>query len=163
MITYHIPQHPSENPVLDDGMYKAVIRSVSINEYRRGTRRYVRIVLWLPKEELHLVTNVYLRYGLGPRGSELRLLRFCRAVGLWPIDINERPQEFGGRQLGVTLSQTTPEQSGMPRRYSDVLRFWPGNAEENHHEVRMDAQEASDLDSVASESDQTSLVSQSAR
>ena len=54
-----IPNHPSDNISIPDGIYGCVIRQIVHGEYA-GHQHFVRIVLWLQEQGQYFVTNIYL-------------------------------------------------------------------------------------------------------
>ncbi len=118
-----IPAHPSENAKVLSGVHEAVVEHVIQSEKRNGDP-YVRIVLWLPTQEVHLVTNVYFPKGRALR-SQQRLWIFCQILGLEMFDIVEQPELFEIKKLQVQTYQVDTKHSNVCWKYTDVKRFLP--------------------------------------
>ena len=119
------PIHPAQNPLITDGVYDAVVESVTTGECNDGTRTYVKILLWLPGAKKYLVTNVYFDHERAYQPSAGRLWRFCWAVGLEMADVCEYPEEFQGLPLQIEVERADPAYSGQKDEYSDVRLFLP--------------------------------------
>lgn len=118
-----IPRHPSENPSIPAGIYPAVIKKVTHREYAGGDH-YIRIVMWLPDQMKHVVSNIYAPHQFSQRAQQ-RLSMFCLMVDLTPYDVLENPGLFEGRKLRIQVRRFQDETSLTQRQYSDVELFLP--------------------------------------
>ena len=119
-----IPRHPSGNPSLPAGIYPVVIRQLVHGEYA-GHGHYIRIVLWMPEEMTHFVSNLYLP-GEYSRKAHERLGMFCRSVGLLPGHLLDKPKnKFVGRWLRIKIRRYLSQNGLEERQYSDVELFLP--------------------------------------
>ena len=125
-----IPQGPWYNPKLEEGAYDAVIKSVHESVYGKNRDRYIQVVLWLPDEEAHFVTNLYLPENKPDNRSVKRLYQLCKCVGQMPQDALDNPQWFEGEDLQVTVKQMKGVRGNRGQAYCDVDLFLPAGSVE---------------------------------
>lgn len=122
-MTQRVPQHPTENPRLDDDTYSATILHAIEGTYGQD-EQFVQIQFWLPEKETALVTNFYFARGRSWK-VQRRFWIMCKIIGLEPCDLAYEPELFEGRKLRIITRRVDPRVSKVARWYSDVDRFLP--------------------------------------
>lgn len=112
---------PWYNPLLDEGIYDAVIDELRHTSFGENDDPMVQILLRIPSKRTYLITNVYFPHGRSI-GSQQRLWYLSTCVGLTLAELYEYPEDFAGRQLRVHLQ---PQSDGLHETYSDVTAFLP--------------------------------------
>ena len=125
-----IPQGPWYNPNLEEGAYDAVIKNVHEGVYGMPRDKYLQVVLWLPDEEAHFVSNFYLSSNKPDNRSVYRLYRLCKCVGRVPQDALDDPALFEGEELQVTVKTMKGVRGNSGRAYCDVGLFLPAGSVE---------------------------------
>lgn len=123
-----VPQHPSDNPSLPDGVYDATIKQIVHGEYG-SDGHFVRFLFWLPDQGKCLVTNFYFPNGQSIK-TQQRLWNLCSMVGLELVDVLEEPKRFEDRRLKIKTRKVEPTDSHSSRSYSDVALFLPAQIED---------------------------------
>ncbi len=125
-----IPQGPWYNPELEEGAYDAVIKNVHEGVYGKNRDKYIQVVLWLPDEEAHFVTNLYFPENKADNRSVKRLYQLCKCVGQVPQDALDNPKWFKGEELQVTVKKMKGVRGNCGRAYCDVDLFLPAGSVE---------------------------------
>jgi len=118
-----IPPGAWANALLEDATHEAIIEEITQRTYDQNSIM-LSIVLFLPKEKVHLTTALYFPNGASLR-SQQRLWYLCNAIGLQQTQLVEDPSIAKGRRLCVELRAVQPSagRSGSP--HSDVRQFLP--------------------------------------
>ena len=123
MKTTQIPQGPWSNPDIEDGDHDAQIVELKEGHYGPQQDTYLQVVLWLPQEGKHFVTNLYFPEKKPDSKTVQRLSRLSQICGLVPQDALDSPQDFRGCELKIRVKRFKAKGRADSFEYCDVDRF----------------------------------------
>lgn len=121
-----IPNHPTQNPHVPEGRYKAVVHDVTVVTYGRRDKHdedfIIRLIFYLPFEDLYLVSDIDLPK-INRKVPFRRFQEFAAVLGLNPWWLMKHPDCAKGRHLRIHVKPIDAQVSRAGRCYSEVHAF----------------------------------------
>ena len=132
-----VPRHIDENPSLPDGLYDALIQDIRLRRSSRETQ--IVLLLYLPDQQMHLVTHLRAPKRSYNGQDHRRFMDFCAAINIDIRYLLSMPAKVKGRQLRVKTKRSYYDSDGTTHWYSDVVGFLPvGSDAERNTELGME-------------------------
>ncbi len=132
-----IPRRIEDNQSLPDGLYDALIHDIRLQRSTRDTQ--ILLLLYLPEQQMHLVTRLRAPKRSYNGQDHRRLMDFCAAVNVDIRYLFNTPAKVKGRRLRVKTKRSYYDADGTTHWYSDVEGFLPvGSDEQRNTELGMD-------------------------
>jgi len=130
------PRRIEDNPSLQDGLYDVVIHDIRLRRSSRETQ--ILVLLYLPEQQMHLVTSLRIPKRSYNGQDHRRLMDFCAAINVDIRHLLNTPRHAKGRQLRVKTKRSYYDADGATLWYSEVVGCLPyGTAGERNTELGM--------------------------
>jgi len=131
-----IPRRIEENPPLQDGQYDALVRDIRLRRSTRDTQ--ILLLVYLPEQQMHLVTSLRVPRRSYNGQNHRRLMDFCAAINVDIRHLLNTPAKVKGSGLRVRTKRSYYDADGTTHWYSDIVGFMPyGTEPERNTELGM--------------------------